>query len=100
MEVPTVQKLPSFGTIAPDIIAIHNSSGNKVYNDKQSAIKEISKREGKGNGDKLIKINNSICQWSINHSLDMKLIYCLSTMMGWGGYIQCVFPKESVIHSE
>ena len=41
MEVPTVQKLPSFGTIAPDIIAIHNSSGNKVYNDKQSAIKEI-----------------------------------------------------------
>ena len=35
MEVPTITNLPSFGTMAPYVVAIHKSSGNKVATTKK-----------------------------------------------------------------
>ena len=35
MEVPNITNLPSFGTMAPDFVALHNSSGNKVAIEKK-----------------------------------------------------------------
>ena len=37
MEVPNIPNLTSFGTMAPYVIALYNSSGNKVANIKQRA---------------------------------------------------------------
>ena len=44
MELPNIPNLPYFGTMAPYAVAIHNSSGNKVDNAKQSAREEISEK--------------------------------------------------------
>ena len=56
MEVPTIPNLPSFGTMAPDVIAHRDFFSNKVANDKQSAIQERAKIEEEGNGDQLMEM--------------------------------------------
>ena len=56
MVVPTITNLPSFGTMAPDDVGIHNYYSNKVATDKQSTIEDRSKIEEEVNVDQLIEI--------------------------------------------
>ena len=43
MEVPSIPNLPSFGTMQPYVVDIHNYSSNKVDNSKESAREEREK---------------------------------------------------------
>ena len=56
MEVPTITNVPYFGTMAPWVFALHNSSGNKVANDKQNSREKTEKIEEKVNGDQLMEM--------------------------------------------
>ena len=79
MKVPTITDLPSFGTMAPDAVAIHNSFGNKVNNPKQSAKKKRSKIEEEVNFNQLMKMqefNIPIVNASfIEYDIDMLFEY-------------------------